>query len=427
MKVFKFGGASVKDAEAVKNVARILSTFPNEEIVVVLSAMGKTTNALEKVVKAYYEGKDAQVALQEIKDFHYEIIAELFHENEHPIYALINNTFVELEWAIEDPVSLAFDQIYDQIVSVGELLSSQIVSEYLSLCGIKNKWVDARDFIKTDDTYREGKLDWELSEKLTKEVIISQMQQLEKNATGTVVITQGFIGSTSENFNITLGREGSDYTAAIIAYALDAEEVIIWKDVPGVLNADPKWFSNTVMLEHLSYQDAIELAYYGATIIHPKTIKPLQNKNIPLYVKSFLNPASRGTVISNEQDRISVPSFIFKVNQILISISPKDFSFIVEENLTGIFSLFADLHVKINVMQNSAISFSVCCDYDESKTPRLIEELRKYYKVLYNENLELVTIRYYDQATIDRVIESKQIILEQKSRTTAQLVMKPNY
>lgn len=420
MKVFKFGGASVKDAEAVKNVATILKQYPDQNIVVVLSAMGKTTNALERLTNAYFfseenkttEAENATTVLEEIKKYHFDIIEQLFPDKAHPIYNEVNNAFVELDWAIEEPPTHSYDHVYDQIVSIGEIVSTKIVNAYLNQAGIKSKWQDVRDFIQTDNTYREGNVDWELTQRLSQALATSEG----------IIVTQGFIGGTSENFTTTLGREGSDYTAAIIAFTTNAESVTIWKDVPGVLNADPKWFAETKKIEHLSYHDAIELAYYGATVIHPKTIKPLQNKKIPLYVKSFLNPGEAGTIINEDQSSLPLPCFIFKVDQVLISISPKDFSFIVEENFSAIYKLFAEKQVKINMMQNSAISFSVCIDNDAHKLPGLIKTLQKEYRVLYNENLELITIRYYDQATIDRVTIDKKVLLEVKSRYTVQLV-----
>lgn len=420
MKVFKFGGASVKDAEAVKNVATILKQYPDQNIVVVLSAMGKTTNALERLTNAYFfseenkttEAENATTVLEEIKKYHFDIIEQLFPDKAHPIYNEVNNAFVELDWAIEEPPTHSYDHVYDQIVSIGEIVSTKIVNAYLNQAGIKSKWQDVRDFIQTDNTYREGNVDWELTQRLSQALATSEG----------IIVTQGFIGGTSENFTTTLGREGSDYTAAIIAFTTNAESVTIWKDVPGVLNADPKWFAETKKIEHLSYHDAIELAYYGATVIHPKTIKPLQNKKIPLYVKSFLNPGEAGTIINEDQSSLPLPCFIFKVDQVLISISPKDFSFIVEENFSAIYKLFAEKQVKINMMQNSAISFSVCIDNDAHKLPDLIKTLQKEYRVLYNENLELITIRYYDQATIDRVTIDKKVLLEVKSRYTVQLV-----
>jgi len=423
MKVFKFGGASVKDASSVSNVASILKRFPNENILIVVSAMGKTTNALEKVVNDFFYKKgDAHAALEEVKRYHYTIMNHLFPDETHPVFKEVNNFFVEVDWVLEEEPNRGYGFIYDQVVSIGELVSTKIVSEYLNYAEIKNSWFDARECIKTDNTYREGKVDWELSGKSVNEIIKPQFASGNK-----ILLTQGFIGGTSENYTTTLGREGSDYTAAIFSHLLGVEEMYIWKDVPGVLNADPKFYKEAQKLEQLGYHDAIELAYYGATVIHPKTIKPLENKNIPLYVKSFLNPEASGTVIkTNAQTKPLIPSFIFKSNQVLISISAKDFSFIAEDNLATIFSLFASLGVKINLMQNSAISFSVCVDDDEFKIPFLIEQLQKDFKVLYNTSLMLYTIRHYYQNTIDAITEGKEILLEQRSRNTAQFVLREN-
>lgn len=419
MKIFKFGGASVKDAEGVKNLAEIISLFPNEKLLVVVSAMGKTTNALERLTKAYFfNNEDPFAVLQQIKNYHYEILNNLFDDKKHPIFDEINNTFVEIEWAIEDRPTGSFDFEYDQIVSVGEILSTKIVAAYLDKINVQTSLLDARDVIKTDNTYREAKINWELTSQLANKLIPALFEKYQ------VVVTQGFIGGTSENYTTTLGREGSDYTAAILAWCLNAQDVTIWKDVPGVMNADPKWFDNTVVIEQISYNDAIELAYYGASVIHPKTIQPLQNKKIKLFVKSFINPNLKGTEISEWQNPLPVPSFIFKVNQVLISIMPRDFSFIAEQNLKDIFTLFTKHRTKINVMQNTAISFSVCVDDDELRTPQLIADLQNSFKVLYNKNVELATIRHYNQETIERVTKDKEILLELKSRNTVQLVMK---
>lgn len=422
MKVFKFGGASVKDAVSVKNVAEILSLFKSESLVVVISAMGKTTNALEKVVHAFYHGSpDLKEALQQVKDFHLGIIAGLGFKKDHPIYHDLENVFTEIDWVMEDGVSKGYAFIYDQVVSQGELISTKIVSAYLNQNGFANEWLDARDVIHTDNTYREGKINWELTGKMVSEKILP----LQKKST--IILTQGFIGSTSENFTTTLGREGSDYTAAIISFCLDAKEMVVWKDVPGVLSADPKFYNDAMKLQEVSYLDAIELTYYGATVIHPKTIKPLENKNIPLRVRSFVSPKEAGTSIGNyAATKPLVPCFIFKVNQILLSISAKDFSFVAEDALSKIFKTFADHKVKINLMQNSAISFSVCADNDEFKMPSLLEALRKDFKVLYNDNLRLVTVRHYYPSTIEQLTKDKTILLEQRSRHTAQVVMKEN-
>lgn len=420
MQVFKFGGASVKDANAVKNVAAILKRYEGKQLVVVVSAMGKITNALERLVDAYfYKKENAETVLEEIKAFHLVIVSELFPDKTHPFYNDLENTFVEIQWAIEDEPTGTYNFEYDQIVSMGEVISTKIISAYLNEIGLKNKWMDARGLVQTDNTYREGKVDFDLTESLVRKDLIPNVN------INNIVITQGFLGGTSENFTTTLGREGSDYTAAILAYCLNAENVTIWKDVPGVLNADPKWFDNTIKISELTYQDAIELTYYGATVIHPKTIKPLQNKGIPLFVRSFLNHDEEGTVVKETGRKLPIPSFIFKVNQVLISLQAKDFSFIAEDNLSSIFEVFYKHGVKIHMMQLSAINFSVCTDNDAQKIPGLLAELQGDFKVLYNDNLELCTIRYYDQSTLDRVSINKQILLEQKSRYTAQMVLKP--
>ncbi|HTF04379.1 MAG TPA: aspartate kinase [Bacteroidia bacterium] len=419
MKVFKFGGASVKDEDGVRNLAKIAASFSNEKLIVVISAMGKTTNALERLANAFYYGKEnAEEVLKEIREYHLGILQKLFPDASHPVHTDIHNTLVELDWAIEDAPTHSYDCEYDQIVSVGEILSTKIVAAFLKESGINCVWKDVRDYVKTDNTYREAKVDWELTQQLVQEEFVPCFEQVN------MVITQGFLGVTSENFTTTLGREGSDYTAAILAYCTDAQSLTIWKDVPGVLNADPKWFDDTRLIPQMTYQDAIELTYYGATVIHPKTIKPLQNKNIPLFVRSFVHPDEEGTKIHDIQTPLPIPCFIFKVDQVLISISPRDFSFIVEENMSNIFSTFSKHRVKINTMQNSAISFSLCVDNDPQRLPALIEELGKQYRVLYNDQMELVTIRYYDQATLDRVTVGKSILLEVKSRYTAQLVIK---
>lgn len=420
MKVFKFGGASVKDVDAVRNVLSVLKRYPNEKLLVVISAMGKTTNALEAIVNAAInKSSDLNELISQLKKYHFDIMDALFASKQNEVYNEVNNLFVSLEWDAEDAHAEEFDKCYDQMVGIGELISTRIVEAYLSEQNINSKWLDVRDTIKTDNTYREAKVEWEQTQHLIKNFIENEITK------GTdIIVTQGFLGCTSENFTTTLGREGSDYTAAIFAYSLGAESVTIWKDVPGVLNADPKWFDNTVLLEQISYQDAIELSYYGASVIHPKTLKPLQNKNIPLLVKSFIKPEAQGTIINDSTTSSKTPCFIFKVNQFLLSISSKDFSFIVEENLSEIFSLFSKYRIRINTMLNSALSFSVCVDTDDRRLNSLLDELKIKYKVLYNEGVELVTIRYYDQATIDRVCVDKKLLLEVKSRNTVQLVVK---
>lgn len=416
MKVFKFGGTSVRDAEAVKNVTEIIKSF-NDKMVVVASAIGVTTNALEQLLSAYFKRTEQwQEELNKIKEEHYAILSDLFEPN-HDVHNIIGKTFEQLEGKLNSDASMNYDYEYDQIVSYGEIISTIILNEYLKSTGVNSQWFDIRKVLKTDDNYREGNVDWELSEELFSKAF-------DFNSVD-VFVTQGFLGSTQANITTTLGRGGSDYSAACVAYLLNGEDVTIWKDVPGVLNADPKWFDDAVKLNNISYHEAIELAYYGANVIHPKTLKPLRSKNIPLYVKSFNDINSKGTVINqNTSEDSLIPSYIFKVNQMLISISPRDYSFIVEENLREIFSLVAKYRIKINLMQNSAISFSVSVD-SNNKLPLLIAELKDDYRILYNENMELVTIRHYDQETIDRILEGKEVFLVQKSRQTARFVVKP--
>ncbi len=420
MKVFKFGGASVKDAQAIKNVASIIATY-NDKIVVVISAMGKTTNALEKVVDAHFHKTgNALEFLNEVKLFHYNIAEELFQNKNHSIYQDLHNTFIEAEWILEEEPPSMYDFLYDQIVCIGELLSTKIVSAYLNLVGEKNTWQDVRDIIQTDNTYRFARINWELTEKLGKQILLNELNKNQKQ----IIITQGFIGSTSENYTTTLGREGSDFTASIIAFIINAESVTIWKDVPGVMNADPKRFKDAVLLPNISYREAIELTFFGASVIHPRTLKPLQNKNIPLYVKSFVNTNAAGTVINeNTSDDSLVPSFIFRENQVLVSISARDYSFIVEDNLSEIFGILAKHGIKINIMQNSAMNFSFASDFNEYKLKSLIKELENKYELKYNAGLELLTIRHFNQDTVEKLTLNKQIYLQQKTRSTARFLM----
>ncbi len=421
MKVFKFGGASVKDARAVRNVSDILKMFSGEKITVVISAMGKTTNKLEDIVKAYqnHDRKMFMAHVDDLYNFHSDIMGELFHERHYRIFNEIEDQFEILRKRIDQPFPDNYSFAYDQIVSMGEVISTHIVSSYLFENGLLAAWADARTLVRTDNQYQEAKVDWDK----TATLISSRFKPLFDS--NDIVITQGFVGHTPEGFTTTLGREGSDYTAAIFAYCCDSDSVTIWKDVPGMLNADPKWFDNTIKLDKISFKEAIELSYYGASVIHPKTVKPLQNKNIPLYVKSFIDPNAEGTVIqaTTDYDHL-VPSFIFKMDQILFSITTKDFSFIVEENLSDIFSRLSNANAKINLMQNSALSFSILLDHGKVEPEKILQLFSDTYAVKYNEGLELVTIRHYDQATIDRVTEGKEIILEQKTRQTARIIIK---
>ena len=413
-RVFKFGGTSIKDANNIKRIADILIKYASEDLVVVFSAMGKITNMLEEVVEDYMQKNgQAEDKLQLVKDFHAHLLGELFESN-HAIYNEVNNLFVEIEWVLEDEPNLDYAFNYDQIVSVGELLSTKIMSAYLNENGFENSWVDVRDIIRTDNKYRNAKIDWEQT-----------ISSCKENINSFPITTQGFIGCTSENFTTTLGREGSDFTAAILAFSLDAEQVIIWKDVDGVLNADPRFFEETEQLMSIPFEEAIELAYYGAKVMHPKTIQPLQKKSIPLEVKSFLNPKKKSSIIGDfESITPFVSSYIVKENQILISIADKNLSFIVEEHLSSIFSLFSNFGARVNMMQNSAVSFSFCIDNDSHKIPELLDALKKNFKVYFNENLIMYTIRHYNEDSISKLLINKELLLEQKSRHTIHFVVK---
>ena len=421
MKVFKFGGASVKDAQAVQNVADIVSLYKGEKLGIVISAMGKTTNALELIVDALCQRKKSTFdeLIAERKQFHRNIMQELFDDPNHLIFNEIESQFEELTKMYDARIPDNYDFEYDQIVSLGEVISTRIVNAYLNQRGISSGWVDARELIRTNNNYREGEVDWNKTEELFKQHFIPRFKDVD------VQVTQGFIGHTSEGLTTTLGREGSDYTAGIMAYCCGAESVTIWKDVPGMLNADPKWFDNTIKLDSISFREAIELSYYGASVIHPKTIKPLQNKNIPLYVKSFIDPKADGTTIqSSTTNDHTVPSFIFKMNQVLFSFTPKDFSFIVEKNLSDIFERLARVNAKINLMQNTALKFSILLDEEKVNIDTIKSLFEDSYTVRFENGLELVTVRHYDQATLDRVTVEKQIILEQKTSETARLIVK---
>ncbi len=415
MRVYKFGGASIKDADGFRNVCRILQKETQDDLIVVISALGKTTNALEALTEYYYNRSErALELLQEIRKQHFSILQELIPDTSHPAYELLNNTFVEIEWILEDEPAESFNYIYDQIVSIGELASTRIAVSYFNYCELNIKWLDAREWIKTDNTYREGKINWPLTEEKIKNGLQFQKGRL---------LTQGFIGCTSENFTTTLGREGSDYTAAIIAYCTNSESVTIWKDVPGVLNADPRFFEDAQLIPELSYHEAIEMTYYGATVIHPKTIKPLQNKNIPLYVRSFINDHSSGTVIRDTIQQNILPAiWVKKLNQTLISISAKDFSFIAEDNMSQIFKALYEFGIKANLMQNSALSFSICVDADAEKINQLTVCLQESFRIKTNDGLQLVTVRHYRTEALEKFLDNKKIYLDQRSRNTAQVV-----
>ena len=420
MKVFKFGGASVKDAAGVRNVAVVLKHFPGEEILVVVSAMGKTTNALERVVWDWRDGKAVRDQVEALRQQHLSVLREVvpgFDEAE----AWLLESFEELKELLGGTPTDHPDQDYDQIVSYGELWSTQIVSAYLSEELEVCSWMDARDLVRTDALHRSARVDWETSAQLVKEQFASDDGQ---EPVQFPVITQGFIGATDGGLTTTLGREGSDFSAAIFAYLLDAESVTIWKDVPGMFNADPKLFPDTTLLAHISYREAIELSYFGASVIHPRTLQPLQQKHIPLYVRSFLDLDAPGSTINDVSESDSlIPSFIVKPKQLLVSITPRDLSFVVEENLHHIFGLFARANVRIDLMQNSALAFSVVVD-DTPRSRQLVEELRRDYEVRYNAGCELVTVRHYDEATLERLSAGRKVLIEQRSRVTARFVLK---
>ena len=416
MKVFKFGGASVKDARGVRNVYKVLNAAGPQAKLVVISAMGKTTNALEEVVGAYLSGKNVQEALQPVKEYHHQILLELFKQSDLPVFQKIKAHFGELENFLSHNRSENYDFVYDQVVIFGELLSTAIVSAFLSSEGMRNNWLDARNCIKTDSTYRDAQVQW----KETQDLITQQVDRMA------LTITQGFIGTDNNNFSTTLGREGSDYTAGIFAYCLNADDVTIWKDVPGVLNADPRVFENPKLLKQISYEEAIELAFYGASVIHPKTLQPLQRKEIPLYVRSFVDPGTPGTAVRKGQAILpKIPCFIVKKNQVLISLSSLDFSFIMEENISHIFHLFHNFQMKVDLIQNSAISFSVCVDNKFNNLEKLINQLKATFRVTYNTGVSLYTIRHFDAAAIENLEREKKILLKQTTRETVQLVAIP--
>ncbi len=414
MEIFKFGGASVKDAASVRNVLNVLHKTGTSDKTIVVSAMGKTTNALENVVSAYLQkDKIPGDILNGIKEAHLHIVKELFPSKQAPVFSKIDRFFDDLQNFMAHNKSTKYDFVYDQIVSFGELISTVIVSEYLLQQDINHTWLDARNLIKTNSTYRDAGVNWEE----TQEKIIKEIKP------GGLYITQGFIAADSNNFTTTLGREGSDYSAAILAYCLNAEKVIIWKDVPGVLNGDPRVFENSQLLHQISYEEAIELAFFGASVIHPKTLQPLQRKEIPLYVKSFLNPEGEGTAVSKGQPLIpAVPCFIVKKNQVLISLSSLDFSFMVEENISEIFKLFHLYQMKVDLIQNSAISFAVCVDNRFNNLEKLIQHLKARFKVNYIPGVSLYTIRHFDNAALENLEKGKKILLKQVTQNTVQLV-----
>ena len=412
MKVFKFGGASVKDAAGVRNVAELLQSVGYDNTCMIVSAMGKTTNALEEVVKRYFENEDFEKTIEEVKAQHIDLAAELF-DNPVEVSNEISQFFDDIVSFLRRNKSPNYSYVYDQIVCCGELISTKIISMYLNSINVKNDWLDVRDYIKTDNTYREGKVNWALTE-----------ESIAKLSSNGFYITQGFLGSDPNFFTTTLGREGSDYSAAIFAYCLNADSMTIWKDVPGVLNADPRYFSDTTLLHHISYEEAIELAYYGASVIHPKTLQPLQQKEIPFFVKSFINPTEAGTEVAKGQPLDpKVPCFILKREQHLVRLSSKDFSFITEDKLSGIFNKLYDYQIKVNLMQNSAISLSLCLEDKYDNLEKFVADMNEEYKVHEDNDVLLYTIRHFE-ANSDKVIANEKELLRQTVRETLQIVVK---
>ncbi|MGB3605916.1 MAG: aspartate kinase [Psychroserpens sp.] len=414
MQVFKFGGASVKNAEGVKNLASVLKQVGYNNTLVVVSAMGKTTNSLELVIKNYFDDK-AKLAnsILEVKAFHESILIDLFEHIHHPIFKTITTIFGDLDSFLRRNKSPDYNFVYDQVIGFGELISTKIISAYLDQIGLKNDWLDVREFIKTDNYYRRANVDWEQTQ-----------HQIKANFDTKILnITQGFLGSDANNFTTTLGREGSDYTAAIFGYCLNAESVTIWKDVPGVLNADPRYFENAQLLNRISYTEAIELAFYGASVIHPKTLQPLQQKEIPLFVKSFLNPTNLGTRVGKGFGiEPNIPCYIVKKNQVLVSLSSLDFSYILEENISEIFKLLHLYKMKVDVIQNSAISFSVCFENTYGNLERLLQHLKAKFKVTVYEDVSLYTVRHYNDQAIASVEKGKKLLLKQLTQETIQIV-----
>lgn len=427
MKVFKFGGASISTAEKIKNVAGILKKYPDEKLLIVISAMGKTTNALEKVVEAFYDKKKEETLqlFEKIKQDHLSIAVQLKEQTEAgnfqsslPVLQLLADFFTEAEWLLHDKPVRNFDYYYDQIVCIGELLATSIVSNYFNEAGITNKWMDVRDIIRTDNNFRDAKIDW----KFTSEKVNEQIVPLFKE--NNIVLTQGFIGATDENESTTLGREGSDYTAAVFANLLNAESQTIWKDVPGIMNADPKEYKNAQWIKELSYREVIEMAYYGAQVIHPKTIKPLQNKNIPLYVRSFIHADDEGTCIQNKNINHLPPIIVYKQKQALIQFSAKDFSFVSEGLAAEVYKIFESFKFKSNLTQNAAISLLCVVDDIQEKVERLALAASELFEVTVTRDLTLLTVRHYNGNILSELIGQNQIVLKQQTPETVQVVMR---
>jgi aspartate kinase len=419
MKIFKFGGASTNSFDRIQNLGYILQNHTDEKILIVISAMGKMTNSLEKVVEEFYEGKNEEALrlFQKVKDYHLNQLKYLVTFQWQKATNQLTDFFTEVEWLLHDKPVKDYDYYYDQIVCSGELLASTLISYYLNENKIPNKWVDVRDILRTDDTFRQAKVDWEVSRKQAREKLMPLFDNTN------FVITQGFIGSTDENESTTLGREGSDFTAAIFAELIDAESVTIWKDVNGVMNADPKDFQEAVTIDELSYKEVIEMAYYGAQVIHPKTIKPLQNKDIPLFVRSFLDLRLTGTVITQKSAVLLPPMIVYKRRQVLLTLQSVDFSFVEGKPTTFLYEVLRKLNIRPNLTQNTAISLIICMDDADQKIQEVSQEVSEIFDVSVQKNLTLLTIRHYSDAIIEQLSANKEIILEQKTKDTIQLLM----
>jgi aspartate kinase len=423
MYIFKFGGASVSTIDRIKNVADILRFHADKKLLVVISAMGKTTNALEKVANAFYKGnkEEALSLFNEVKEQHLKIsegLSAISGKENNSVRSQLNDFFTEVEWLLHDKPVRDYDYYYDQIVCIGELLSTAIVSRFLNDCNIKNQWIDVRDVIRTDNNFRDAKIDWEVTAEKTHALI---KPLFEKN---NIVLTQGFIGATEENESTTLGREGSDYTAAVFANLLDAESQTIWKDVQGVMNADPKQYDKAKWIEELNYREVIEMAYYGAQVIHPKTIKPLENKSIPLLVKSFINPKEKGTIIHNKNLSVLPPIIVHKHNQVLMELSSKDFSFVGEGLTAELYRMFAEIKFRPNLTQNAAISLLCVVDDHPEKVDQLAHAAAQYFDVQVKRDLKLLTVRHYNDEVLAEVCKGCEIILKQQTPETVQVLLK---
>jgi aspartate kinase len=420
MKVFKLGGASINSIDRIKNLPKILKNDDGEKILIVISAMGKMTNALEKVAEAFFEERkeDALQLFQKIKEYHLTQLKYLITLQWKQATDELQNFFTEVEWMLHDKPVKDYNYYYDQIVCSGELLSSTLISFFLNEEKISNKWMDVRDLIRTDDNFRDAKVDWDFTEKNSREKLLPLFKE------SNYIITQGFIGSTDENESTTLGREGSDYTAAVFAKIINAESVTIWKDVDGVMNADPKDFKEAITLENLSYKEAIEMAYYGAQVIHPKTIKPLQNKNIPLYVKSFLNPQLPGTAITQKIPHNLPPIIIYKKNQVLITLQSLDFSFVEGPPINRLYEILDSVKLKPNITQNAAISLMICIDNIPEKIEQIALQASAIFDVQIQKNLTLLTIRHYTPGFIEKLSKNKEMVLEQKTTEIIQMILK---